>query len=131
MITNWMLRAKRFLLPTFIFLLCTSCANHHFRVATEAPSANVPRYLELESAVQLATLHFPAGPYVFYAADDAGYYYRAPRQLVQHTGGASVMRNGGIYVSKRNANKLRGYVMMPGGLTHVGDLSKSRHEFRD
>jgi hypothetical protein len=92
---------------------------------------NVPRYVELESAAQVATLHFPAGAYVFYAVDDAGYYYRAPKQLVEHTGGASVMRSGGIYVSKRNANKLRGYVMMPGGLTHVGDLSRSRHEFRN
>ena len=37
---------------------------------------------------------------------------------------------GGIFVSKRNQAKLRGYVIMSGGITHVGNLSGSDYQFR-
>jgi len=47
------------------------CANHHFRTATEPP-AGAPRYVELLKEKQVATLHFPAGSYPFYASDDKG-----------------------------------------------------------
>ena len=65
------------------------------------------------------------------AVDDKGYYYRAPRKIVQHSFSGSLKRNGGIFVAKRDQGRLRGYVIMPGGLTHVGDLSRADHEFRD
>jgi hypothetical protein len=112
-------------------LLLTSCANQHFRVPAEGPPSDAPRYVELLSETQVATLHFPPGPYSFYAVDDMGYYYRAPRKILEHTGGGSVPCNGGIFVSKRNPRKLRGYVYLAGALTHVGDLSRARHELRD
>jgi hypothetical protein len=100
-------------------------------VPAEGPTSNAPRNVELFAETQVATLHFPAGVYSFYALDDVGYYYRAPRKIVQHTGGSSVLRDGGIYVNKRNPRKLRGYVYLSGALTHVGDLSRARHQFRD
>jgi len=112
-------------------LLLTSCANQHFRVPAEGPPSDAPRYVELLSETQVATLHFPPGPYSFYGVDDMGYYYRAPRKILQHTGGGSVPCNGGIFVSKRNPRKLRGYVYLAGALTHVGNLSRARHELRD
>ena len=31
---------------------------------------------------------------------------------------------------KRDQGKLRGYVILPSGLTHVGNLSRTDHEFR-
>jgi len=113
-------------------LLLVSCAGtRHFHIPAEGPPSDAPRYVELFAEKQIATLHFPPGAYSFYAADDAGYYYRAPRKIVQHTGGSSVLHNGGIFVNKRDPRKLRGYVYIAGGLTHVGNLSRVRHEFRD
>ena len=121
----------RFLLSTFAFLLFTGCANHHFQVVAEAPPADAPHYVDLAAGVQIATLHFPPGPYSFYAVDDAGYYYRAPRQIAEHRGSIPVLHNGGIYVSKGRPKRLRGYVYMAGGITHVGNLTRAHYEFRD
>ena len=70
-------------------------------------------------------LHFPAGVYTLDAADKIGYYYRAPRQIRE----GAILRDGGIFVSKRNPNKLRGYVWRAGAITHVGNLSGVRHRF--
>jgi hypothetical protein len=67
---------------------------------------------------------------VLYALDDHGYYYRAPRKIVQHSFSGSLQRDGGIFVAKRNQEELRGYVMLPSGPTHVGNLSRADHEFR-
>lgn len=82
---------------------------------------------ELLSDKQVANLHFPAGVYSFYALDDTGWYYRTPRPIIQHNGTRSTPYNGGIYVSKRNPHKLRGYVFYAGALTHVGDFSRTPH----
>jgi hypothetical protein len=60
------------------------------------------------------------------AADKIGYYYRAPRKIVEQ---GSIGRDGGIFVSKRDPNKLRGYIYRAGAITHVGNLSKVRHRF--
>jgi hypothetical protein len=124
------LKANCLLLSTLAFLL-SSCANHHFHVPAEGPPRDAPRFVELRAGRQIATLHFPAGTYSFYAVDDVGYYYRAPRKIIQRTGGASVPRNGGIFVSKRDPKRLRGYIFFAGALTHVGNLSDAPHEFRD
>jgi len=120
-----------FLLSTLAFLLSSACANHHFRVPAEGPPSDAPHYVDLLSEKQVATLHFPPGSYSFYAVDDAGYYYRAPRKIVEHTGGSSILHNGGIFMNKRDPKKLRGYIYLAGALTHVGNLSRTRHEFRD
>src|SRR6266850_9680 len=104
------------LLATAAVLLC-GCANHHFRIATDGPPTTAPRSVELLADKQVANLHFPAGIYSFYALDDTGWYYRAGRAIVQHTGRGSVMRSGGIYVSKRDPHKLRGYIFHAGALT--------------
>lgn len=116
----------------FIALLLTSCAGsrHYHSIPAEGPPAT-PRYLELERDVKVATLHFPAGLYSLHAADDVGYYYAAPRKIAEHTSIGSKLREGGIYVNKRNPRKLRGYVIWGGARTHVGNLSRAKHEFRD
>ena len=122
---------QRFNLTAASALLFTACANHHFRVPAEGPPSDAPHYVDLISETQVATLHFPPGSYSFYAVDDAGYYYRAPRRIVEHTGGISMLHNGGIFMNKRDPKKLRGYIYLAGALTHVGDLSRVRHELRD
>jgi hypothetical protein len=122
---------RGFLFSSFALLLCSGCANHHFQVVAEGPPADAAHYLELSSEAQVATLHFPAGAYSFYAIDDLGYYYRAPRKILEHTSGSFISREGGIYVTKRRPQRLRGYVNMPGGLTHIGNLRRVRYDFRD
>jgi hypothetical protein len=120
----------RFLL-SLAFLLCSGCANHHFQVVAEGPPSDAPHYLDLETGVQVATLHFPPGTYSFYAVDDVGYYYRAPRQIPEHRGGSSVLHDGGIYVSKSSPKRLRGYVYIAGAISHVGNLTRAHYEFHD
>ena len=112
-------------------LLLAACANHNFRVPAEGPPSNAPRSVELQEEKQIATLHFPAGAYSFCAEDDVGFYYRAPGQIIEHRGRSSVAHQGGLYVNKRNLKRLRGYIHLAGGLTHVGDLSHAHYEFRD
>jgi len=59
------------------------------------------------------------------AADKIGYYYRAPRKVRE----GYTWRDGGIFVSRRDPQKLRGYVYRAGTITHVGNLSGVRHRF--
>lgn len=79
----------------------------------------------------MATMHFPPGEYELSAEDDVGYYYAAPRKIMQHTAVGSRARSGGIYVNKRNPKKLRGYVYWAGARTHLGNFSRVKHEFRE
>src|SRR2546423_1520309 len=105
-----------------VVLPLSSCGgSHHFRANRPAEIPSVPPYLELRSARSIATLHFPRGVYVLYALDDQGYYYRAPRKIVQHSFAGSLQRDGGIFVAKRDRGELQGYVILPSGLTHVGN----------
>jgi hypothetical protein len=108
----------------FFAVLLSSCASHP---RLGAP----PQVLELYSEAHVATLHFPSGSYSLSSEDRIGYYYSAPRAVLQHTAAGQRKRDGGIFVSKRDQNKLRGYVIMPYGLTHVGNLSRTQHQFRD
>jgi hypothetical protein len=100
-------------------------------VPAEGPPGDAPRYVELQEEKQIATLHFPLGVYSFYAEDDVGFYYRAPGKVIEHSSRGSVAHQGGLYLDKRNPKKLRGYIYLAGGLTHVGDLSRVKHAFRD
>jgi hypothetical protein len=114
-----------------VALLLASCGgNHHFHTTNAAKTTSTPPYLELHSAPSAGTLHFPRGTYVLDAVDDKGYYYRAPQKIVQHSFSGNLSRDGGIFVAKQNQRKLRGYVILPSGLTHVGNLSRTDHEFR-
>jgi len=115
-----------------VAFLLSGCAGgrHLHAVPAEGPSP-VPRYLDLYSEVHAATLHFPAGVYTLNAVDKIGYYYRAPRKIAERLGAGSVWHNGGIFVSKRNPEKLRGYVYRAGALTHVGNFSRVRHDLHD
>lgn len=105
-------------------ILVGGCASHP-RIA--AP----PRVLQLYSETRVATLHFPSGTYVLSSEDKKGYYYSAPGGVIEHTAAGRRRREGGIFVSNRDRNKLRGYVIMPYGLTHVGNLSRAAHQFED
>ena len=130
--SNRVLRSIQiFLLSTSYFLLFGCAGSSHPRVITPSEGPPNRQYLELYSEVRVATLHFPAGVYTLNATDKIGYYYRAPRKIAEHIGAGSVWRNGGIFVSKRNPEKVRGYVYRAGALTHVGNFSRTKHEFHN
>ncbi len=120
-----------FLLSTLAFLLSSCAGSSHPRLVTPSEGPISPRYLEIYSEPHAATLHFPAGVYTLNAADKIGYYYRAPRKIAERIGSGSLWREGGIFVSKRDPQKLRGYVYRAGTITHVGNFSGVKHAFRD
>lgn len=113
-----------------VALLLPSCGGRNFRATSPAQTSSAPPYLELRSEHSAGTLHFPRGIYVLSAVDDKGYYYRAPRRIVQHSFSGGLPFDGGIFAEKRDRRRLRGYVIMPGGLTHVGNLSRADYEYR-
>ena len=106
------------------------CGGGHLHKTNALETRTTPPYLVMRSEVSAATLHFPRGIYVLDQTDDKGFYYRAPRKISQRSWSGGLPYDGGIFVSKRDRRKLRGYVIMPGGLTHVGNFSSSDHEFR-
>ena len=120
-----------FLLITCALSLLSCAGSSHPRLITPTEGPSSPRYLEIDSELHAATVHFPAGVYTLNAADKIGYYYRAPRKIAEHFGGGSFWREGGIFVSKRNPQKLRGYVYRAGTITHVGNFSGIKHRFRE
>jgi hypothetical protein len=111
--------------------ILTACGgNPHPRAVSDAASTNVPAFIELRREVRANTLHFPAGMYALSSSDKIGYYYRAPRKIAQHAAGSSLLRDGGIFVSRRNQTKLRGYVYLGGAIVHVGKFSHADYAFR-
>jgi hypothetical protein len=112
-------------------LLLSGCGGTDRRQSVDpAATSSTPPYVELRSKISAGTLHFPPGLYTLDSEDAKGYYYRAPRKVHLRSFSGRLPYEGGIFVSKRNQRKLRGYVIMPGGLTHVGNLSGSDYEFR-
>ena len=109
----------------------SGCGGTDRRHAVNPAATTAARFLELRTATSAGTIHFPRGLYSLDTEDRNGYYYRAPVKVTQHSFGGSYPHDGGIFVSKRNQRKLRGYVMMPGGITHVGNLSRADYQFRD
>jgi hypothetical protein len=112
-------------------LLLTGCGGtdrHHS--VSPAGTTSAPPFVELRSETSAGTLHFPRGLYVLDSEDAHGYYYRAPQKIYQRSFSGGLPYPGGIFVARRNLRKLRGYVIMPSGLTHVGNLSGANYEFR-
>jgi hypothetical protein len=123
---------RLFLLVTcHLSLLGCAGSSHPQAVTPSEGPVGAPRYLELYSTKQIATLHFPPGVYTLSAVDKIGYYYRAPRKIGERVGSRLSPLEGGIFVSKRDARKLRGYVWRAGAITHVGNLSHVKHRLFD
>jgi hypothetical protein len=120
----------RALSTILIALLFAGCGGTDRRRPVTRSATNTPPFIELRSSVSAGTLHFPRGLYSLESQDQNGFYYRAPGKVYQHSFGGSYRHEGGIFVSKRDRRKLRGYVIMAGGLTHVGNLSRADYEYR-
>ena len=120
-----------FLISTLAFLLSGCGGSQHPRALNEAGGTGVAQFIELRREVHASTLHFPAGTYVLSNRDKIGYYYQAPRKILQNTAAGRYPREGGIFVSKRNSGKLRGYIYLGGAITHVGNFSRADYEFRN
>lgn len=126
-----MLRPASLICSLFFALLLASCASHHFRVINNSAAIGAAPSIEMPREQRVATLHFPAGSYYLYATDEVGYYYRAPRKIIEHTAAGSIFHDGGMYVRKNNPRRMRGYVFRAGALTHVGNLAAPRPALQD
>lgn len=122
---------SRLIVVTMSILLVSCGGSLHPPAAGPGVMASMPHFLEVSSGTRVASLRFPAGTYSLVSADKIGYYYRAPRAVMQQSGDGLFARNGGIFVSKRDARKIRGYVYLAGGVTHVGNFSHLPHQFHD
>jgi hypothetical protein len=111
-------------------LFLAGCGGADRRHSVNPAATTAARYIELLSETSAGTIHFPRGLYALESEDHHGYYYRAPVKLYQRSFSGRLPHDGGIFVSKRNQRKLRGYVVMPGGVTHVGNLSGANYQFR-
>jgi hypothetical protein len=115
-----------------ILLILSGCGGTDRRHQVDpAALRSTARFIELRSEASTGTIHFPRGLYSIDTEDENGYYYRAPGRVYQHSFGSQVSHDGGIFVSRRDSRKLRGYVIMPGGLTHIGNLSGADYQFRN
>jgi hypothetical protein len=112
-----------------IALLLTGCGGTDRRQPVTS-STTAPPFIELRSNASAATIHFPRGLYSLETQDQHGYYYRAPGKIYEHSFGGGYGHEGGIFVSKRDPHKLRGYIIMTYGLTHVGNLSRADYQYR-
>jgi hypothetical protein len=120
----------RALATVLITLLLAGCGGTDRRQPVSS-STTAPRFIELRSNISAGTIHFPRGLYTLETQDQNGYYYRAPGKVYQHSFGGGYGHEGGIFVSRRDQRKLRGYVITGGGLTHVGNLSRADYQYRD
>jgi hypothetical protein len=116
-------------LPAFFLVSCGG-SPHPRAISEGGRTGSAPQFIELRREVRANTLHFPVGVYSLSASDKIGYYYRAPRKILQHTAASSVPRDGGIFVSKRNRAKVRGYIYLGGAAVHVGNFSHADYAFR-
>lgn len=94
-------------------------------------SAAPGTYLELASSPAVSTVHFPRGTYILESSDNTGFYYRAPQSLVKHSFAGPQQYDGGLFVTRREPARLRGYIIWAGGRTKIGDLTRQPHTFRD
>ncbi|HEX4632170.1 MAG TPA: hypothetical protein VH188_14525 [Chthoniobacterales bacterium] len=93
-------------------------------------AASTARFIELRADTSAGTIHFLRGLYSLESEDQRGFYYRAPVKVYERSFAGRVAHDGGIFVSRRNPQKLRGYVIMPYGVTQVGNLSGADYQFR-
>jgi hypothetical protein len=115
----------------FAFVLTGCGGTDRRRPMNPATTATTTaRFIELRSDTSAGTIHFLRGLYSLESEDHNGYYYRSPAKVYQHSFSGRIAHDGGIFVSRRNLRKLRGYVVMPYGVTHVGNLSRADYQFR-
>jgi hypothetical protein len=129
-----MLKRVRGLFLTLTVLVAatflSSCGGTDRRQPVNPATTASPPFIELRTETHATTIHFPPGLYSLQSEDNHGYYYRAPGKVYERTYYGRLPHDGGIFVSKGNQRKLRGYVVMPGGMTHVGNLSRADYQFR-
>jgi hypothetical protein len=116
-----------FLLPA---LLTACAAERTYRDLPPGEGPAIPRVVELGNELSIETVHFPRGAYFLSGEDEAGYYYRAPKQLIKHAFAGFQQYDGGIFMPKRNPQNVRGYIVWAGGRTKIGHLSPRDYAFR-
>jgi hypothetical protein len=114
-----------------IATLVTACASErNYRTLPPGEGPPVPQSVEVRQEVSISTVHFPPGVYALHAEDDAGYYYRSPRQLTKHAFAGFQQYDGGVFIRKGNRPRVRGYIVWAGGRTKIGELDRDDYELR-
>jgi hypothetical protein len=131
---SFMSKSRRVVTGTLVILFAfvlTGCGGtDRRRPINSAANTTVAQSIELRSNTSAGTIHFLRGLYSLESQDQNGYYYRAPIKVYERSFAGRIAHDGGIFVSRRNPRKLRGYVVMPYGVTHVGNLSGADYQFR-
>jgi hypothetical protein len=116
----------------FFALVLAGCGGtDRRRPVNPSAATTIARFIELRSDTSAGTIHFLRGVYSLESEDQHGYYYRAQMRVYERSFAGRIPHDGGIFVSRRNPRKLRGYVVMPYGVTLVGNLSGADYQFRD
>src|SRR5690349_9958707 len=115
----------RLLSSFLIVLVLSSCAT----TPRAALSSGPPRAIELQAERTVSTMHFPAGIYSLDSADATGWFYRAPRGVMQHGFGGFYQHEGGIFLARADGS-IRAYVIWAGGRTKLGNLAGAPLRFR-
>jgi hypothetical protein len=89
-----------------------------------------PQTLVLQESASRGTIHYPEGTYTLESEDSSGYYYRAPRSVRQNSFGGSYPHEGGVFVLKRDPQRIRGYIVLGNERRKLGNLSGVPHEFQ-
>ena len=119
------MRRVRVLIAVSAALLLNGCASKPLQ-----PFRSPPQMLVLQERTSRGTIHYPEGVYTFESEDSSGYYYRAPRSVRQHSFGGSYPHEGGIFVLKRDPQRIRGYIVLGNERRKLGNLSDAPHEFQ-
>ena len=113
-----------------LWLVAGCASERNYRPLPPGEGPSVPQVVELREELSISTVHFPAGNYWLHAEDDAGYYYRSPRQVTKHAFAGLQQYDGGIFVRKGSRPRVRGYIVWAGGRTKIGSVSPEVYEFR-
>ncbi|MFL6569425.1 MAG: hypothetical protein ACJ8LI_09670 [Chthoniobacterales bacterium] len=73
-------------------------------------------------------MHFVPGLYSLEATDNTGWFYRAPKGVIEHSFSGSSKHEGGIFLA-RDTGSMRGYVVWAGGRSKIGNLSSATVRF--
>ena len=124
-IATYVPKLGRFALVIAALAVFSGCATH--QLTSTAPGT----YLELASTAAVSTIHFPRGIYVLEKSDNTGFYYRAPQAVIKHSFAGAQPYDGGIFVTRDEPPRLRGYIIWAAGLTKIGNLTRQPHTFRE
>jgi hypothetical protein len=117
-----------FLWAFVVLLAATGCASiHPVKSAPPAKSVTVLEPFEWGDGILTVFYEFPAGEYTPMYEDEGGYFYQAPRKVTGRDTFFALMKDGGLYWSKKKNKPDEVYVLSDRGIpttVGIGDRAK-------